>query len=210
VGISIISRSPRYTPFRWGVESGLVAFLAVSAGLPNAENKTITWIIAIVASAAAGLVGVTQARSAERQAENLREQIGNLSLTLSGPAQGAATHGYQIDIQGSLGLEGSSSAKAVSVLEKRKLEVFPFVRPLTTKDASARAWWAQNRPIVDESGVIGGTVRIGNPKYGSNEEFAIVLVAIPEGFVHHSDQKFDDLLFPSVTVSNVRTVRRLS
>src|SRR4051794_1412178 len=210
----------KLSPIVWATTSALGTFLAIVVGLLTADKTPtlLPWIVAIVASLAAGALGLIQARESERErvhllreVATLRERLTTPSIEITEPSEGAGTQYAEMRIRGRVSIEGGSEAAAAATLRNRKLEVVPFVRPLTTTYAPADKWWSQNVATLDEaSGEVSGTVRVGSQQYGAGESFKIVLLILPQGFLPKTDTRFDELPGAAVAWSTPRTVFRLS
>jgi hypothetical protein len=188
-------------------------------GLLTADRTPtlLPWIVAVVASLAAGTLGLIQAKESEREKVHLLKEIASLrqrlttpSVELVEPSEGAGTQVAEMRIRGRVSIEGGSRAAAAATLRDRKLEVVPFVRPLTTTHAPSEKWWSQNVATLDEaSGEVSGTVRVGSQQHGAGENFRIVLLILPQGYIAKTDTRFDELPGVAVAWSNARTVCRL-
>jgi hypothetical protein len=193
--------------------------LAILVGLLTADKTPtqLAWIVAVLASLTAGTVTFIQARGSNRESSRLRRELVALrqrvttpTIELIEPSEGAGTQGPEMRIRGRVHLEGCPDQIAVSILDDRKLEVVPFVRPIITPHSPSAKWWSQNVATISEvTGEISGTVRIGSLKSGVGEQFKVVLLILPHGFIPRTDTRYDDLPGVAVAFSNVRTVYRL-
>jgi hypothetical protein len=133
------------------------------------------------------------------------------SVELIEPSEGSEIQGPKMRILGRVTLDGPPEITAGAIMKERNLEIVPFVKPITTTHLPAKKWWSQKVSILDESsGKVSGTVWIGDLQHGIGEDFRIILVIIPHGYVVPADTPYDDLPGVAVRMSNPRTVHRLS
>jgi hypothetical protein len=195
------------------------AFLAILVGLLAADShpKVLAWAVGATAALAAGVLSFFQARGADRERADLREEVATLrqrltvpSVELLEPSEGAVSQVPEIKIRGRILIQELPGSAVGSILKDRGLEVVPFVRPMTTIHDPSEKWWSQNVVNIDEAnGEVSGSVRIGNHQYGIGEDFRIILTILPKGYIPRTDTTFGELPAVAVALSNTRTVSRL-
>jgi hypothetical protein len=203
-----------------GTISSGASFLAILVGLLTADRSPtlIAWLVAVMASIVAGGLAFIQARSSDRERRHLREDVATLrrrlltpQVELIEPSERAGSQGPEMQIRGRVVADESHGVAAGEIMKERNLEIVPFVKPITTTHLPSKKWWSQNVATMSgSSGEVSGSVRIGSLKYGVGEEFRIVLVIMPHGYVASTDTPYDELPAVAVGVSNMRTVCRLS
>jgi hypothetical protein len=199
--------------------STVVSFLAILVGLLAADNHptVAVWAVGAAAALAAGVLSFFQARGADRERIHLQDQVADLQLRLTSPSveliepsEGSGSQVPAMSIRGRVSIEGFPANEIGPMLKERKLEIVPFVRPMTTTHEPAKKWWSQNIAIIDEvNGGFSGSVRLGSLEYGTGEQYQIKLAILPMGYTPKTDTTFDQLP-ASVPLSNTRTVYRLS
>lgn len=116
--------------------------------------------------------------------------------------------GYVIRIAGKMdryttAAETISDHKVNLILVKGKVELRPFVRPLS----EAKWWWAQPNLIVKQDGSLEGSVFLGERGgKGSSIQFQIVVFAVPRDSYSKGGKLVDTPL--SYAASNSIIVKR--
>jgi hypothetical protein len=193
--------------------AGLIGEFASEEDLGRKVSRALEYDIRELKGATRSTPGGAERERDELLQEliSLRKRITTPSIEIIEPSDGVGTQGSDLKIRGRVSIEGGSRATVAATLRERKLEIVPFVRPLTTTHAPSAKWWAQRVVAIDEmNGEVSGTVHIGSQKHGTGEDFKVVLLIVPQGYIVKSGTRFDDLPAVAVAWSNMITVRRLS
>jgi hypothetical protein len=152
-------------------------------------------LAAVILGILANIVALFAFLQARKTNENLKAFIEEgkqweLSIKLLQPANGSSVVGYVTRVVGSVDIrttaaEMSSPPKMNLALQNKKVELVPFVRPLS----EAKWWWVQASPVVRQDGSFEGSVFIGESSgAGVGVDFQIVVLAIPKGSVTEGDK----------------------
>jgi hypothetical protein len=143
----------------------------------------------------------------EEHARKARDWI--IILELSEPPNGSEISGHVARIAGTADFRATaaqvqSSPKVNLSLQENRVDLVPFVRPLS----EAKWWWAQSIPVVRQDGGFEGSVFLGEQGgAGIGIDFQVVILAVPKGSVSEGN-KFLNLPF-SYAASNTVTVKRV-
>lgn len=207
------------SPIARAASSTVISFLAILVGLLTVTNPAVVaWVVGAIAALVAGVLAFFQAKGADRERTQLQEQVAGLKLSLTPPrvellkpSDGDGSQDSQMEIRGRVLIQGLPGNAVASILKDRGLEIVPFVMPITTTYEPVKRWYSQNVLVIDEeNGEFSGTVRIGTKdQRGSREDYRIILAILQKGYIIKSDETFRELP-SSVSLSNSRTVSRLS
>src|SRR6516165_8779650 len=148
------------SPIAGAAISAVGSFLAILVGLLTSNNHpgVVAWVVGAAAALAVGGLTFFQARGADRERTELREEIASLrqrltvpSVELLEPSEGAGSQYSEMRIRGRVLIQGLPGNAVVPVLKDRGLEIVPFVRPMTTAHGPSEKWWSQNVVNIDEA-----------------------------------------------------------
>jgi hypothetical protein len=219
----------RASPFAQFAASTAVTFLVILVGLLTADKNPslIVWIAGAAAALVAGAITFFQARRADRERTELRDERINLqtkivelqeqiagqrqeqtspSVELLEPSEGDVTHDSTMQIRGRVRIKGLPDNAVGSALKDRELDIVSFVRSIA-KDK----WYSQNRVTFNQStGEFQGTVRIGEPTKGARESYQIAVGIVQRAYIPENDKPADTFPLGVTASSERRTVRRLN
>ncbi len=210
----------RISPALWATTSSVVTFLAIVVGLVSADRTPtlLPWGVAVLASLASGALGWFQARDADRERRQLLTEVATLrrllikpSIEIIEPSDGSGIQNSEMTIRGRLSVDDDSGVSAPSLVRERRLEVVPFVRPMTSSHEPSRRWWSQRvATINDASGEVSAVTHIGDERHGRGESFKVALAILPQGYIPQPGTILEELPAVTVALSSVRTVHRLA